>query len=184
MQGAAFNLSKIGAALLFFHMSFSYLLATQFPTPQPQIDYPRALVQDTQQFQADGVTRAYIFEDQEILGFNAVVQSVYQSGMRQNFPFSTQVPTSPISYIRVAAYMLNSLAANTARLSGILQILDVKLSMKDATAGLQKQAATWLELDDNTGAFAIIEQVQFGDDASLKDRFWREVQRRSFLGVC
>ena len=79
--------------------------------------------------------------------------------------------------------MLNSLAANTARLSGILQILDVKLSMKDATAALQKQAQAWLDLDDNTGAFCVIEQVQQGDDASFKDRFWREVQRQSYGGV-
>lgn len=171
------------AALLLFQMSFSYLLATTFPTPQPQIDYPRALIQDTQQFQSDGVTRAYIFEDQEILGITSVVANVYQSSMRFNFPDASQVPTSPISYIRVAAYLLNSLAANTARMSGILKLLDVSLGMKDATAALQKQAQAWLELDDDTGAFAIIEQVQFNDDAGLKGRFWREVQRNGFGGT-
>jgi hypothetical protein len=159
------------------------LLATTFPTPQPLIDYPRALVNDTAQFQADGVTRAYIFEDQEILGFAAIVGNVYQSSMTYDYPQTVQVPASPVSYIRIAAYMLNSLAANTARLSGILQILDVKLSFKDATAALQKQAQAWLDLDDNTGAFVIIESVQQGDDASFRDRWWREIQRQSFGGI-
>jgi hypothetical protein len=169
-------------------LSFSYLLATEFPTPQPQIDYPRLLVQDTNQFVIDAsgnvtTQRAYIFEDQEILGMTRVVGNVYQSSMTYNYPLTIQVPASPISYIRVAAYLLNSLAANTARLSGILQILDVKLSMKDATAALQKQAQAWLDLDDDTGAFVIIEQVQQGDDAGFANRFWAEVQRNSFCGV-
>ena len=146
------------------------------------------LIQDTQEFvvdQAGNTTtqRAYIFEDSEILAFTAIVGNVYQSSMTYNFPTTIQVPSSPVSYIRIAAYMLNSLAANTARLSGILQILDVKLSMKDATAALQKQAQAWLDLDDDTGAFVIIESVQQGDDASFKDRFWREVQRQSYGGV-
>ena len=146
------------------------------------------LIQDTQQFVVDAsgnvtTQRAYIFEDSEIVAFTRIVGNVYQSSMTYNFPLTLQVPASPVSYIRIAAYMLNSLAANTARLSGILQILDVKLSMKDATAALQKQADAWLTLDDDTGAFVIIEQCQQNDDAGFANRFWAEVQRNSFCGV-
>ena len=182
MEGAVISLGR-WAALSVLLMSFSYAFGAN-----PAIDYPRMLIQDTQEFvvdQAGNTTtqRAYIFEDSEILAFTAIVGNVYQSSMTYNFPTTIQVPSSPVSYIRIAAYMLNSLAANTARLSGILQILDVKLSMKDATAALQKQAQAWLDLDDDTGAFVIIESVQQGDDASFKDRFWREVQRQSYGGV-
>ena len=183
MEGAAsFTRGRGLAALFVFIMSFSY----QFGANDP-IDIPRALIQDTQQFVIDAsgnvtTQRAYIFEDSEIVMFTRIVGQVYQSSMTFDFPTTIQVPSSPVSYIRVAAYMLNSLAANTARLSGILQILDVKLSMKDATAALQKQATAWLDLDDNTGAFVIIESVQQGDDAGFRDRWWREVQRQSYGG--
>ncbi len=182
MEGAA-SFARGSAALFVLLMAFTYQFGAN-----PPIDYPRMLVQDTQQFVVDAngsvtTQRAYIFEDSEIVAFANIVGNVYQSSMTFDFPTTVQVPSSPVSYIRIAAYMLNSLAANTARLSGILQILDVKLSMKDATAALQKQAQAWLDLDDNTGAFVIIEQVQQGDDASFKDRFWREVQRQSFGGI-
>jgi hypothetical protein len=162
-------------------MSFSYSLATVYPSTQPLIDYPRLIVQDTQEFQPDGTTRAYVFEDSEILAMYTIVSNVFQSTMTYDYPVTIPVPQSPVSYLRVAAYLLRSLAANTARLSGILQILDVKLDMKSATAALQQQAKDWLATDDDSGAFVIIEQVQFGDDAGFKDRFYREVQRQSFL---
>jgi len=157
-------------------MSFSYGFGAN-----PPIDYPRMLVQDTQQFQPDGVTRAYIFEDSEILAFTQIVANVYQSSMYYDFPQTVQVPSPPISYIRVAAYMLNSLAANTARLSGIMQLLDVKLDMKSATKAFQDQAKAWLDLDDNTGAYSIIEQCQWDDTANFIGRWFREVQRQSFV---
>lgn len=172
MKGAV--LSLLRAALIPLAMSFSYGLGSN-----PPIDYPRLLVSDTQQFQADGVTRAYVFEDQEITSFTNIVAGVYQSSMQYTPPGGlSHLPSSPVSYIRIAAYMLNSLAASKGRLAGITQILDVKLSMKDAAAALQAQAKAWLDLDDNSGAFAIIEQVH--DEWSFKDRWWKQAQRLSF----
>jgi len=137
------------------------------------------LVADTQQFQADGVTRAYLFEDSEITSFANIVGSVYQSSMVYDPPLNAAVPTSPVSYVRQAAYMLNALAANKARLAGVIGLLDVKLSMKDAAKALQDQAKAYLDMDDNSGAFMIIEQVN--DQASFRDRFWKEVQRQVYL---
>jgi hypothetical protein len=184
MKGAACqSRGRWQAALFIFSttVSFSYSLATTYPSTQPLIDYPRLLVSDTNQFQANGTSRAYVFEDSEILSMYSIVGNVYQSSMQYDFPNTIQVPATPVSYIRVAAYLLNSLAANKARLSGVIQLLDVKLSYKDATKALQDQAAAWLTLDDDTGAFAIIEQTQWGDDASFMGRYFREVQRQSFL---
>ncbi len=128
MKSAAFVLSKIGAALFILTMSFSYADGLN-----PPIDYPRLLISDTQEFQPDGTTRAYIFSDQEIISMTRIVGNVYQSTMQYDPPITVQVPPYPVSYVRIAAYLLNSLAANTARLTGILQILDVKLDMKSAT---------------------------------------------------
>ena len=168
-----------GMAALLLVMSFSYLLATTYPTPQPLIDYPRALVGDTQEFQPDGVTRAYIFSDQEIQGITQVVANVFQSSMVFDPPMNQQIPQTPVSFLRIAAYLNMAMAATPSKLAGIVQLLDVKLSMKDSAAALQKQAATWLEIDDDAGAFVIIEQVN--DPASFRDRFWKEVQRQVFL---
>lgn len=161
------------AVLFVYLMSFSYQFGAN-----PPIDYPRMLVSDTQQFQADGVTRAYVFEDQEILSFAQIVGSVYQSGMfYSGLGGQTQLPGNP-SWVRIAAYMLNALAANSARLASVTQILDVKLSPGTAAKSLKDQAQAWLDLDDNSGAFAIIEQVT--DDASFQSRWFKQWQR---LGV-
>ena len=164
----------VAALFVFLLMSFSYGFGSN-----PPIDYPRMLVADTQQFLADGVTRAYIFEDSEITAFASIVSSVFQSSMVYDPPQSAQIPTSPVSYVRQAAYMLNALAANKARLAGITALLDVKLSMKDAAKALQDQATAFLELEDNSGAFMVIEQVN--DAVSFRDRFWKEVQRQVYL---
>ena len=174
MRDAAFSARGRWAAAFFVSlMSFSYQFGAN-----PPVDYPRLLVSDTQQFQSDGVTRAYVFEDSEILSFALIVGNVYQSAMLYSgTEGQTQLPGSP-SWVRIAAYMLNSLAANKARLSGVIQILDVKLSMKDATKALQDQAKAWLDLDDNSGAFALVEQVN--NEWSFKDRWWKQVQRQSF----
>lgn len=162
------------AALLFLMGSFSYNFGAN-----PAIDYPRLLVADTQQFQPDGITRGYVFADQEINAMTMIVGNTFQSSMVYDPPLSAQVPTTPVSYLRIAAYLLNSLAANQARLAGIVQLLDVKLSMKDSAAALQAQAKEWLEIDDDQGAFMIIEQVN--DPASFRDRFWKEIQRQVYL---
>lgn len=74
--------------------------------------------------------------------------------------------------------LLDSIAANKARLSSITQLLDVQLSPSVAAKALRDSAASLREEDD-CGAFVIIEQAQqpFG----FKDKWWAQMQRQ--LGV-
>lgn len=162
-------------------MSFSYLLATTFPTPQPQIDFVRLLVSDTTEFAADGTTPIYIFSDQEVLGAGQIELAVWQSAQF----FSTQqgqvsFGTTPYPYRRVAANLLDALCANKSRLSAVQQILDVKLSPEKAAAALASQAAALRKADDESGAFTIIEQVN--DVFSFRDRYWKSIQREFATG--
>jgi hypothetical protein len=87
------------------------------------------------------------------------------------------IPTSPVSYLRVSALLLDSLAANKARLASIKQLLDVKLDSSDASIQLRATACEYRDVEDNSGAFMIIEQVN--DEWSFRDRFWKQVQRQS-----
>ncbi len=144
----------------------------------PAIDYPRLLIADTDPVQP-------IFQDEEILAVEQIVRQPFQSGMFFSTPngpvgggtLGTALPQLPIPYYRVAAILLNSIAANKARLSSIMQLLDVKLDPSKAAKALQDQAKAYLDLDDNSGAFMIIEQIN--NDWSFRDRFWKQWQRQS-----
>lgn len=144
----------------------------------PVIDYPRILIADT-----DPVLP--IFQDEEILAVEQIVRQPFQSGMFFSTPtgpvgggtLGTALPQLPIPYYRVAAVLLNSIASNKARLASIQQLLDVKLDPQRAAQALQAQAKAYLDLDDNSGAFMIIEQVN--NDWSFRDRFWKQWQRQS-----
>lgn len=168
--------------------TFSYGLSTPPYTFNGPIDAPRFLVSDTVQFAADGITPIYIFSDQEILAVEQVITNVFQSGMFFSTPggppgggtLGANLPSYPIPYYRVAAVLLTSLAANSARLASVIQILDVKLSPSLASKALREQAQAYLDLDDNSGAFMIIEMVN--DDFSFRDRFYKQVQRQGWAG--
>lgn len=166
-----------GYAALVFLMSFSYGPLQSPPTLNPGIDYPRLLISDTQQFAADGITPIYIFEDQEITAFTNIVGLNFQSSMFYSGPAGANLPTSPVSYLRIAALALDSLAANKSRLASVKKLLDVQLDSSDAAIQLRATAAQYREVDDDAGAFAIIEQVN--DYWSFSDRFWKQVQRQS-----
>lgn len=158
-------------------MSFSYGAGSN-----PPIDYPRLLVSDTQQFAADGTTRLYVFEDSEITAAATIASGMWQSS--QFFSGTLGVasfPTNPSQYLRTAATLLYSLAANNARLAVIKQILDVKVDATDAAVQMRETAASYLEMDDNSGAFVLIEMVN--DDFSFRDRFWKQVQRQTAGGL-
>jgi hypothetical protein len=146
-------------------MSFSYQLGAN-----PPIDYVRLLMSDTQSLN-------HIFEDEEINALTAIVSLQFQSAQFYSGSQGANLPTSPVSYLRVAALGLDSLAANKARLASIKQLLDVKLDSSDASIQLRATAAEYREVDDNAGAFMIIEQVN--DAFSFRDRFWKTVQRNS-----
>jgi hypothetical protein len=154
-----------GLAALLFFMSFSYNLGSN-----PAIDYPRLLISDTQPVN-------HIFEDEEINAMYVIVNSNFQSGMFYSGTGGTNPASTPVSYLRVAAYLLVSVAANKSRLASIKQLLDVKLDSSDAAIQMRDTAEQYLDMDDNAGAFMIIEQCN--DDFSFRDRFWKTVQRSS-----
>lgn len=149
----------------FSSMAFTYQFGAN-----PQIDYIRLLVSDT-------VDLNHVFEDSELLAFYQIQQLTWQSSMRYSDTGGTYLPTSPVSYLRVAALALDSLAANKARLSSITQLLDVKLDPSKAAKALSDQAKAYREVDDDSGAFAIIEMVH--DQWSFQDRWWSQVQRQA-----
>lgn len=156
--------------------TFSYGLGTN-----PVIDYPRLLISDTQQFGADGITPVYVFADSEIMAAYQIQALTFQSsqfyspGTNGTVP-DQSLPGSPVSYLRVAALLLDALASNKARLASIKQLLDVKLDSSDAAIQLRTQANQYRDVDDNAGAFFIIEQCV--NDWATRDRFWKQVQRQ------
>jgi len=158
-----------GAALL--AMGFSYQFGAN-----PPIDYPRLLISDTQQFAPDGITPIFIFDDQEIVAATNIQALQFQSSQFYSFQSGRNLPTSPVSYLRIAALLLDAVSANKARLSSIKQMLDIRLDSSDAAIQLRETAKEYREVDDDSGAFVIIEQVN--NYWSFSDRFWKQVQRQ------
>jgi hypothetical protein len=144
----------------------------------PPIDYPRILTGDMNPV-------APIFQDESILAIEQIVTTPFQSGMFFSTPngaigggtLGTYLPQIPIPYYRVAAIMLNSMASMQAWPSAVTELLDVKLNGPAAVKALQNLAQSYLDLDDNSGAFVIVEQVN--NDWSFRDRYWRQYQRQS-----
>lgn len=118
-----------------------------------------------------------IFTDAEITLAYTIQGNVFQSAQFYSYPGGAFIPSNPVSYLRVAALLLDSLASSASRLSAITQLLDVKLDSKSAAKALQDQAKIYRETDDDLGAIFIIEQCN--NDWSFRDRFWKQVQRQS-----
>jgi hypothetical protein len=146
-------------------MSFSYQFGNN-----PQIDYVRLLISDTQELN-------HIFEDSEISMAYSIQGAQFQSSMFFSPPAGRNLPSSPVSYLRVAALLLDSLASNKARLSSITQLLDVHLAPSVAAKALRDQAQAYRDTDDNSGAFMVIEQCP--TTWAFQDRFWNQWQRQS-----
>lgn len=149
-------------------MSFTY-------TPGTPIFYVRLLIPDTQ---APG-----IFSDEEINGFMSINQLTWQSS--QFFSYAggnTQLPFTPSNFLRAAALALNTLAGNQGRLMAVTQLLDVKLqNVSQVCKALQDSAQRYLDMDDNSGAFAIAEQVT--TVWAFRDRWIAMLQRQTGGGV-
>ncbi len=155
-------------------MAFSYSAGAN-----PPIDYPRLLISDTVQFGAQG-QRVYAFDDSEIMAATRIEMSVWQSSMFFSPPAGVaSLGTTPVPWRRIAATLLDSLAANQARLQIIAKLLDVTVNPK-ASEAMREQAAALREADDNSGAFAIIEQTP--DFFSFRDRFWKQWERQTAGG--
>jgi hypothetical protein len=150
--------------------SFSYGYGTN-----PIIDPVRLLVSDTVEFDPEG-NQVWVFADQEIqMAYNIQAQ-LFQSAQFYSPPSAAfTLPSQPVSQLRVAALLLDALAANTSRLATIKQVLDVRLDSADAAIQLRATAAEYRQVEDESGAFAIIEQVN--DAFSFRDRWWKQVQR-------
>lgn len=142
-------------------MAFTYQYGAN-----PTIDYPRLLLGDT-------VSVGHIWEDSEILaGYSIDVAYAIA-------PLTGQAPMnyggSPASYRRIAATLLDGLAANRSRLAGALQVLDIKLDLGKAAQELREQAKSYRETEDNAGHFAITEMVN--DPQQARERVWKQFLR-------
>lgn len=127
---------------------------------------------------SDTLATNHIFEDSEIMAATAITANIWQSAQFYTPPSGVSaLPTTPVSYYRIAALLLDAIASNKARLASITQILDVKLDPSKAAKALQDQANQYREIDDNSGAFVLIEQVN--DQFSFVDRFWKQIQRQT-----
>lgn len=143
----------------------------------PAIDYPRLLISDTQQFQADGVTPGYIFSDQEIQAAIQICFSPFQSTQFYTPPAGAFLPQGQVQpWYRIAAILLDAIASSKAKLASIKRILDVELDPSAAAKWLRAQADAYREVDDNSGAIFIIEQVN--NEQTLYQRYWNQVQRQ------
>lgn len=143
----------------------------------PPIDYPRLMVSDTNQYLSDGVTPGNVFWDQEILAIEQIVSSPFQSAQFYSPPQGQQLPQGVVMpWFRIAASLLDCMASNKAKLASIKRILDVQLDSSDAAKWLQAQAKAYRDVDDNSGAIFIIEQVN--NEWSLCQRYWNQVARQ------
>jgi hypothetical protein len=149
-------------------MGFTY-------TPGTPVFYVRLLVPDTQ---APG-----IFSDDEINGFLAINSMVWQSSQYFSYAAgSVQLPSTPSNFLRAAALALNTLASNQARVLAVSQLLDVKLqNVGSVCKALQDSAQRYLDMDDNSGAFAIAEAVT--TVWSFRDRWISMLQRQTGGGA-
>ena len=129
----------------------------------------RVLIPDTQ---SPG-----IFSDDEINAFMQINQLTWQSSMYYSGAAGSRLPSAPTNFLRAAALALNTLAGNSSRLAVVGQLLDVKLQADKAADGLQKRAEFYLRMDDESGAFAIAEQVN--TVWAFRDRWIAQLQRQS-----
>jgi len=151
--------------------AFDYMGATYSGGANPSIDYVRLLVADTN-------TAAPIFQDSEITAAMSINQAVGQSSMFYSYSCLSQyLPQAPSNYLRAAALLLTSMAGNSARLASVVGLLDVKLNAAAASTALLDTAQRYLDMDDNSGAFAIAEQVN--TVWSFRDRWLAMLQRQT-----
>lgn len=183
-RAALVNLGGGGRAAFLFLIA-GLLMANDFtfgpsqspPTINPQIDYVRGLIADTVEFNAAGQT-VFIWSDTEITMFTQLQSALgWQSSQFYSPPAGQFLPSAPVGYLRIAATMLNAQAANSSKFASVIQLLDVKLDASKAAGAFRDTAQRYLDMDDNSGAFAVIEGVN--DYFSFRDRFWKQVQRQS-----
>jgi len=144
-------------------MSFTY-------NPGTFVFYVRSLIPDT--------VSPGIFSDEEINGFQQINSMTWQSSMYWSYQAGlTQLPATPSNILRCAALALNVLAGSASRLAAVTKLLDVSLNPATAAKALQDTAQRYLDMDDNSGAFAIFEQC--GTEWAFRDRWINQLQRQT-----
>lgn len=142
----------------------------------PAISYVRLLIPDTQ-FLPNTSPPVMIFSDQEINAFFQIQMQTWQSGMFFSGVMGRNLPALPLSYVRVAALALDTLANNKGKLGNVVKLLDVSLDWAKAAQVLRDGAQNYRTVDDDAGAFAIIEQTP--TDWAFAQRWWNQFQRQT-----
>jgi hypothetical protein len=142
-------------------MSFTYNFTTQ-----PLLSQVRLLIMDTD-------SSAPIFDDDEVNQFIFMTssQAIYQSGQANPTGTPVSAPVQVYSWYQAAALGLQAMASNKAYLASISKILDVTLDASKAQKALMAMAQSYLDRDDNSGAFAVAEWVN--DQFSARERVWK-----------
>ena len=146
-------------------MSWSYTFGAN-----PILDYPRMLISDTN-------PAMQLFQDQEILAAYGIQASTFQSSMFFSGLTGNTLPSTPVSYFRVAAILLDCLAANKAFLASVKSLPDITLDPASAAKALSEKAKAYREVEDNAGAIMIIEQC--ATSWATIDRYWAQIQRQT-----
>lgn len=138
--------------------------------PSTQLGTVRLLIADTDFAKP-------IFQDEEIQSAMSIEssQNLYISGMGSPNGAPGPVGVNVTSTLRSAALLLDALAANKSRLSGVIELLDVKLSVGTAAIQLRAQAKSYRETEANQGHFAIAEMVN--DQFGARERVWKQLLR-------
>lgn len=118
-----------------------------------------------------------LFADDEV---NAALQITSSQNLYISGPGAFGTARMPIvpqvySVYQAAAVLLRAMAANAAFLSGVIELLDVKLSQKEAAKALRDTADDWCKFEQSQGSFAIAELVN--DQFSARERIWKSLLR-------
>lgn len=119
----------------------------------------------------------YVWEDAEVDAVIAMqlASTLYVSAQLQALASQSQPGVSIGSLYRAAALLLDSLAANRARLSSVKKLLDVELSPVEAAKTLRETAKNYREIADESGEFAIAEMIS--DPFGARERMTKQIER-------
>ncbi len=120
----------------------------------------------------------FVWTNEEIFGFYRIQTMQWQSAQFFSGPsVGRNLPDLPVSILRVVALMLDAQANNSAKLAAITKLLDINLNPAMAAKAFHDQADALRQVDDDAGAFAVIEQIKTTWD--WRDRMFKQYQRQS-----
>lgn len=147
-------------------MSFTYT-----PGANDPLSSVRLLVADT-----DSTHPIFTDDEVNLALFQESSQQLFVSAQAISSGMSVSPPIPQVlSVWRAAALLLDSLAANKARLAAVNELLDVKLSADKASQALRDTANEYREREENAGHFAIAEMVM--DIFASRERVWKQLLR-------